>query len=72
MNGKIEKYIEEKKTAVYYYDFVLINRNIWEEITNKYNTSEDRIKDIKAELAWYKTKYHEMKIDKKAMKIKKQ
>lgn len=57
------RYIKEKKT-VFYCDFVMMNRDTWDEISNKYNTSEDRVKDIEAELAWYKMKYHEMKMNK--------
>ena len=56
------KYIKEKKTAVFYVDFVLINRDRWDELTNKLNSEEDKIKDIQAELEWYKVKYHEMKM----------
>lgn len=54
-------YIKKKKT-VFYCDFVLVSRDTWNEISNKYNTSEDRVKDIEAELEWYKVKYHEMKM----------
>ena len=56
-------YINEKMT-VFFCVFVLMNRDTWDEISNKYNTSEDRVKDIEAELAWYKMKYHEMKMNK--------
>lgn len=56
------KYIQEKKT-VFYCDFVMMSRDIWSEMLNKYNTSEDRIKNIEAELEWYKVKYHEMKMN---------
>lgn len=55
-------YIKDSKT-VFYCDFVLISRDTWDEISNKYNTSEDRIKDVEAELEWYKVKYHEMKMN---------
>ena len=56
------KYIKEKKT-VFHCDFVMMSRDIWNEVLNKYNTSEDIIKDIEAELEWYKVKYCEMKMN---------
>ena len=55
-------YIKEKKT-VFYCDFVMMSRDTYDEISNKYSTSEDRVKDIEAELEWYKVKYHEMKMN---------
>lgn len=55
------KYIKEKKT-VFYCDFVMMSRDTWDEVSNKYSTSDERIKDIEAELEWYKVKYHEMKM----------
>jgi hypothetical protein len=54
------RYIKEKKT-VFYCDFIMMSRDTYDEISNKYSTSEDRVKDIEAELEWYKVKYHEMK-----------
>ncbi len=57
------KCIKEKKTVLYC-DFVMMSRDTWDEVLNKYNTSDDRVKDIEAELAWYKTKYYEMKTNK--------
>lgn len=56
------RYIEEKKT-VFYCDFVMMSRDTWDEVSNKYSTSDERIKDIEAELEWYKVKYHEMKMN---------
>lgn len=58
------KYIKEKKT-VFHSDFVIMSRDTWDEVLNKYNASEDRVKDIQAELEWYKVKYHEMKMNAK-------
>ena len=55
-------YIKEKKTVLCC-DFVLVGRDTWDEISNKYNSSEDKVKDIQAELEWYKVKYHEMKMN---------
>ena len=40
---------------------VLINKNKLEKIINKMGKSSDDVKDINAELEWYKVKYHEMK-----------
>ena len=59
------KYIKEKKATVFYVDFVLINRDRWDELTNKFSSEEDKVKDIQAELEWYKVKYHEMKMNAK-------
>lgn len=56
------KYIKEKKT-VFYCDFVMMSRDTWGEVLSKYNTSDDKIKDIEAELEWYKVKYHKMKMN---------
>lgn len=57
------QYIKEKKTAIYHDDFILISRDIWNELSNKYCSEEDRVKDIQAELEWYKIKYQEMKLN---------
>lgn len=56
------QYIKEKKTVLYC-DFVLVSHDTWDEVLNKYNGSEDKVKDIQAELEWYKVKYHEMKMN---------
>ena len=56
------KYIQEQKTVLYC-NFVMMSRDTWDELSNKYSTSDDRIKDIEAELEWYKVKYHEMKMN---------
>lgn len=52
--------IKENKTIMYK-DFVILSRDVWDELTNKFHSEEDEIKDIKAELEWYKIKYYEMK-----------
>lgn len=57
------KYIKEKKTVVYYADFILISRDTWDKLSNKFYSEEDKVKDIQAELEWYKVKYHEMKMN---------
>ena len=62
MVRSLVEYIKEKKT-VFYCDFVLMSRDTWDEVSNKYSTSDERIKDIDAELEWYKVKYHEMKMN---------
>lgn len=59
------KYMKEKKTVVCNNDFILINRDVWNELTNKFNSEEDKVKDIQAELEWYKVKYYEMKMNAK-------
>lgn len=56
------RYIKEEKT-VFHCDFIMISRDTWDEVLNEYGTSNDRIKDIEAELEWYKVKYHEMKMN---------
>lgn len=59
----LTKYIKEEKAAVYYSDFILISRDKWDELSNKFYSEEDKVKDIQAELEWYKVKYHEMKMN---------
>ena len=56
------KYIKEKKTVLHC-DIVLVSRDVWDEVVNKYNSADDKVKDIEAELEWYKVKYHEMKMN---------
>jgi hypothetical protein len=56
------KYIKEKKTVIHN-DFVLVSYDVWSELTNKFSSEEDKVKDIQAELEWYKVKYHEMKMN---------
>ena len=56
------EYIKEKK-VISHCDFVIMSRDTWDEVSNKYITSDDRIKDIEADLEWYKVKYHEMKMN---------
>ena len=61
MFRKLIKYIKEKKTVIHN-DFVITSFDVWNELTNKFHSEEDKIKDIQAELEWYKVKYHEMKM----------
>lgn len=56
----ILKNIKENVTCIYD-DFIIVTRDAWQEISDKYILTDDKIKDMEAELAWYKTKYHEMK-----------
>lgn len=60
MFRSILKDIKENVTSIYD-DFIIITRDAWQEISDKYILIDDKIKDMEAELAWYKTKYHEMK-----------
>ena len=64
MFRSLVKYIKEEKT-VFCCDFILVSRDKWDKISNEYNSSEDKVKDIQAELEWYKVKYHEMKMNAK-------
>lgn len=59
---RLIEYIKEKKTVVHN-DFVLVSYDVWSELTNKFSSEENKIKDIQAELEWYKVKYHEMKMN---------
>lgn len=59
---RLIEYIKEKKTVIYK-DFVLVSYDTWNELTNKFHSEEDKVKDIQAELEWYKVKYHEMKMN---------
>ena len=49
-------------------DFVVLNRETYDDITNQYSSAAGKIKDIEAELEWYKVKYHEMQINKHNIK----
>ena len=62
MFRRLIKNIKEKKTIIHN-DFVIINFDVWNELTNKFQSEEDKVKDIQAELEWYKVKYHEMKMN---------
>jgi hypothetical protein len=59
---RLIEYIKEKKTVVHN-DFVLVSYDVWGELTNKFSSEEDKVKDIQAELEWYKVKYHDMKMN---------
>lgn len=59
---RLIEYAKENKTVIYS-DFILVSYDKWNELTNKFNSEEDEVKDIKAELEWYKVKYHEMKVN---------
>jgi hypothetical protein len=51
----------KEKTTIILDDFIIVTRDAWKEISDKYILTDDKVKDMEAELAWYKTKYHEMK-----------
>lgn len=56
--------IKEKKNIVHS-DFIIVSFDVWDELTNKFQSEEDKVKDIQAELEWYKVKYYEMKMSTK-------
>ena len=62
MFRRLVEYIKEKKTVLHN-DVVIMSRDTWNEILNKCNSEDNKVKDIEAELAWYKMKYHEMKMN---------
>lgn len=43
--------------------FVIMSREAYDIFSNKLWSEENNVKDIQAELEWYKVKYHEMKIN---------
>lgn len=47
-----------------YDKFVIMSREAYDIFSNKLWSEENNVKDIQAELEWYKVKYHEMKMDK--------
>lgn len=62
MFRELIEYLKERKTIVYD-DFILVSRDVWTELISKFDSEEDKVKDIQAELEWYKVKYHEMKMN---------
>lgn len=62
MFRKLIQNIKEKKSIIHN-DFIIVNFDIWNELTNKFQSEEDKVKDIQAELEWYKVKYYEMKMN---------
>jgi hypothetical protein len=60
MFRQLVEHIHTKKNVICS-DFVFTSRDVWDQLMDKFNSAEDEIKDIKAELEWYKVKYHEMK-----------
>lgn len=51
-----------RNTIIHHSDFVIMSREAYDVFLKKFSSSEDEIKDIKAELEWYKVKYYEMKM----------
>lgn len=62
MFRRLTQSIKEKRTIIDR-DFVLMSFDVWSELTNKFSSEEDKVKDIQAELEWYKVKYHEIKMN---------
>lgn len=56
------KNIKEKKTVTHR-DFVLMSYDVWNRCVNNFQSESDKVKDIQAELEWYKVKYYEMKMN---------
>lgn len=54
--------VKEKKFIIHS-DFIFVSFDVWNELSNKWQSGEDKVKDIQAELEWYKVKYHEMKMN---------
>ena len=54
----------KKRKTIVYGDFILVSRDVWTELISIFDSEEDKVKDIQAELEWYKVKYHEMKMEK--------
>lgn len=61
MYHKLIKSLEEKKT-VFYDDFILMSRDVYDSLSDKLHSEEDNAKNLEAELEWYKVKYHELKM----------
>lgn len=66
MFRKLIRDIREKKSIIHS-DFIIVSFDVWNELSNKWQFGEDKVKDIQAELEWYKVKYHEMKTNKDAI-----
>ena len=43
-------------------DFIVMKREVFNRFIKTKNDAEDKLKDVQAELAWYKVKYQEMKM----------
>ena len=53
-------YTISKEQILIHPEFVLMTKNVYDEIIEKQYPSNE-VKDLKAELEWYKVKYHELK-----------
>lgn len=62
MFRRLTQSIKEKRTIIDR-DFVLMSFDVWNECVNNFQSEEDKVKDIQAELEWYKVKYYEMKMN---------
>lgn len=58
--------LSNKNDMRIYHDFVIVGYDYFKDLLTKQlaekNEKEDEIKDLQAELEWYKVKYHEMKM----------
>lgn len=58
--------LNNKNDIRIYHDFVIVDYGYFRDLLIKQSTEEDEkedeIKDLQAELEWYKVKYHEMKM----------
>lgn len=59
---RIVEHVKEKNTIIYT-DFVIMDYDTWNELANKYTTEDVKLKNMEAELEWYKVKYCEMKMN---------
>ena len=62
MFRRLVQLVQEKKTIIHG-DFIIMSRDVYDEVSNKLCFADDKVKDIQAELEWYKVKYHEMKMN---------
>ena len=54
--------VKERKTIIHN-DFVIVDFDVYSKLLDKFQSEEDKVKDIQAELEWYKVKYCEMKMN---------
>ena len=55
-------YSIQKKKTVIYKDFVMMSYDVYNEISKNNHSNEDKVKELQAELTWYKVKFHEMRM----------
>jgi hypothetical protein len=58
--------LSNKNDIRIYHDFVIVGYDYFRDLLTKQSAEEkaeeDEVKDLQAELEWYKVKYHEMKM----------